>query len=358
MEHIHNIEIKNFKSIRHAVIDGCRRVNVFIGEPNVGKSNILEALGLFMYVINSGVLSEEVGLNDIVRFERFVHLLHFGDTSNESFVQINDSRKCNIEYENAHRLTLKYQYAGNGTGDLLPYSNFVFNFSNLTKPEIVPLFKESIEEYKKITEQYRGIKKYIFSGKNFSNSLSAKDLAVPFGDNLFEVLRYNADVRKEVGELFAQYGLKLSFDSDTKLNVYKELDEFSIFNIPFGQIADTLQRLIFYKTAIQTTKHAVLLFEEPEAYMFPPYIAKFTTDIIFEENDNQYFIATHSPFVLTDFIEELKREELSIYVVGYQNGETVVKRLTDEQIGEVVQYGLDLFFNIENYLDNRLVLND
>ncbi len=42
---IKNLEIKNFKSIKHLSLD-CKRVNVFIGKPNVGKSNILEALGL------------------------------------------------------------------------------------------------------------------------------------------------------------------------------------------------------------------------------------------------------------------------------------------------------------------------
>ena len=47
MSHIKNIEIKNFKSIRHAKIEDCKRVNVFIGYPNVGKSNILEALSLY-----------------------------------------------------------------------------------------------------------------------------------------------------------------------------------------------------------------------------------------------------------------------------------------------------------------------
>ena len=47
MSHIKTIEIKNFKSIRHQKIEDCRRVNVFIGYPNVGKSNILEALGLY-----------------------------------------------------------------------------------------------------------------------------------------------------------------------------------------------------------------------------------------------------------------------------------------------------------------------
>ena len=41
MQKIDNIEIKNFKSIRHQKIEGCKRINVFIGYPNVGKSNIL-----------------------------------------------------------------------------------------------------------------------------------------------------------------------------------------------------------------------------------------------------------------------------------------------------------------------------
>ncbi|UFH52929.1 AAA family ATPase [Spirosoma sp. KNUC1025] len=39
------VEIKNFKSIKDLRLD-CKRVNIFIGRPNVGKSNILEGLGL------------------------------------------------------------------------------------------------------------------------------------------------------------------------------------------------------------------------------------------------------------------------------------------------------------------------
>ena len=42
---IKNLEIKNFKSIKHLEME-CKRINLFIGEPNAGKSNILEALGL------------------------------------------------------------------------------------------------------------------------------------------------------------------------------------------------------------------------------------------------------------------------------------------------------------------------
>ncbi|MGF2413229.1 MAG: hypothetical protein ACQUYJ_12935, partial [Ferruginibacter sp.] len=87
---------------------------------------------------------------------------------------------------------------------------------------------------------------------------------------------------------------------------------------------------------------------------FPPYISKFTSDIIFDKNDNQYFIATHSPFVLNDFMEDMDKEDLSIYVVGLTNGETVVRRLTDEEITEIYQYGIDLFFNLENFLKDAV----
>jgi len=35
------IEIKNFKSIKHIVLKDCKRINLLIGKPNVGKSKAL-----------------------------------------------------------------------------------------------------------------------------------------------------------------------------------------------------------------------------------------------------------------------------------------------------------------------------
>jgi len=40
---IKTLEIKNFKSIKDLKLD-LRRINIFIGEPNTGKSNILETM--------------------------------------------------------------------------------------------------------------------------------------------------------------------------------------------------------------------------------------------------------------------------------------------------------------------------
>ena len=42
---INTLYIQNFKSIRSAVLHP-RRVNLIIGQPNVGKSTVLEAMSL------------------------------------------------------------------------------------------------------------------------------------------------------------------------------------------------------------------------------------------------------------------------------------------------------------------------
>ncbi len=50
---IKKLLIRNFKSIVSAEID-CKRLNILIGPPNSGKSNILEAIGLLSYAGHLG----------------------------------------------------------------------------------------------------------------------------------------------------------------------------------------------------------------------------------------------------------------------------------------------------------------
>ena len=195
------------------------------------------------------------------------------------------------------------------------------------------------------------VKKYIFNTIYNEFKTNGLTLFSPYGQNLVDIIQSNKELRKEVSGLFKFYDLKLLIDQGTNsIRGLKQLDEETIFTVPFYQMADTLQRLIFHKAAIMSNKDSVLLFEEPEAHMFPPYISKFTSDVIYFKS-NQYFISTHSPFVINDFIEDAK-DDLAIYLVGLENGETIIKRMTDEQITEVYQFGVDLFFNLESYLRN------
>ena len=86
MQKITNIEIKNFKSIRHAEIKDCRRINIFVGSPNVGKSNILEALGLYSHF---QLEDNPFKFSDICRVKHFSELF-FNKDAKEATIITND----------------------------------------------------------------------------------------------------------------------------------------------------------------------------------------------------------------------------------------------------------------------------
>ena len=90
MDHfIDHIEIKNFKSIRHLEVGGFKRINLFIGRPNVGKSNILEALSLFSlpYLYQSG----NKKITDIVRLSALQEIFYEGEINSKLFIEINSN---------------------------------------------------------------------------------------------------------------------------------------------------------------------------------------------------------------------------------------------------------------------------
>jgi AAA15 family ATPase/GTPase len=352
MSHIKNIEIKNFKSIRHAKIEDCRRVNVFIGYPNVGKSNILEAMGLISYFGNED--TDIVPLKKLCRYRNVIELF-------------NDGKEKDSEiYFNNYVGVLKFSNQNRSILSFFITSNYWKRASRITEnwwtekefmidSEGKPTTNHSPAKGKIKSGDIVVLKKYNYNQDITSSETNPTVLSFPYGENLTEILKNNSLIREEAGELLAPYNLKFLFQAEKDLYVQKQLDQYSVFQFSVLQVADSLQRLIFHKAAIKSNKNSVLLFEEPEAHMFPPYISKFTADVMYDDNNNQFFITTHSPFVLNDFMENLKKEEYSIYTVGYkkETGETVIRRMTDEEIHEIYQYGVDVFFNLENYLQHE-----
>jgi hypothetical protein len=70
---------------------------------------------------------------------------------------------------------------------------------------------------------------------------------------------------------------------------------------------------------------------------------------IIENKTNQFFIATHSPYILTTLIEQCPVGELAIFVAHYENYETKIKLLNDEEIQNILDTHIDLFFNIRAF---------
>jgi AAA15 family ATPase/GTPase len=311
-----NIKIENFKSLRSVEIKDCKRINLFIGRPNVGKSNILEALSMFS--LKQSKPAESILFRELIRTDSEIDLFFNGDESQIIKIQAD-----------SQLLTYKYDFQ-NGLEKTSGSSDSTDN------PILHP-------------------RKYIFQSHNIKNinltvsNNSETSLSIPFGENLLNILQRNSKLLNECREFFKEYGLQFLIDRGTKtLRISKNIEGGelpTIFTIPYGSIADTLQRIIFYKAAIASNINSILMFEEPEAHSFPPFISHITQEII-HSTTNQFFITTHSPFITNDFLEEI-RDELAIYVVSWKNGETVINKLSKEQLYDVYQYGVDLFYNIE-----------
>ena len=187
------------------------------------------------------------------------------------------------------------------------------------------------------------IKQYKFVHNPALEKLNIPYLIPPFGVNLLNVIQENKQLKNELSSIFAEYGLKLVFDNANQaLKIMKELKGDDVFLLPYSSIADTLQRIIFFKAAIASNENSIILFEEPEAHCFPPYITHIRQEIIDSES-NQFFIATHSPYILDTFLEN-DRNDLAIFMADFKDGQTVIKRLTDAELNDVYEYGIRFIF--------------
>ena len=321
---IKSVSIRNFKSVTSVTLSDCRRINVLIGRPNVGKSNILEALSLFdvPYMVNSSNRS----LKNLLRIENTADLFHNGVSSSPVEIYA-DENSLNVSRGSNNGLSVDITVKG-----MVSKYSFSPSLTLTTKkePEIFP-----------------DILAYFFPRHFTTESSNLRYLLPPSGTNLMETVANISGLKSNLAELFHGYGLKMMFDSGSQQIKAMKENGLDMFLIPFNSLADSLQRLIFYKAAIESNHNKAICFEEPEAHTFPPYISNVVNDII-ASSDNQFFITTHSPYVISSLLESAD-DDLALFVVDMVENSTTVKRLTGKQLQEAYDNGIDMFYNLEAY---------
>lgn len=333
---IHELTIQNFKSIKELKLKP-KRINLFVGKPNTGKSNILEALSLFSDLSKSY-------LNDFVRLEKLRHLFYDGDIHQKVNVEIKgQSGVCyTATLSAASGNSLEYHLTfGLETPPTSDFRHFELIQNDLRDDRGLILVSQDLP-----SKTGFGCKKYAFRKLDHARSdRSSKALQVPFGQNLFYVLETNPILFEKVAEIFDQYGLSLVLNQENDTILTQKKVGRRVFQLPYSLVADTLQRMVFYLAAINSNSESILIFEEPETHSFPPYITELAKTIA-EAKSNQFFIATHSPYLFNTIIEETPKEEVAVFIADYEQYQTVVHQFPEEDYGEIADYGIDIFFNL------------
>jgi AAA15 family ATPase/GTPase len=190
MQKIDNIEIKNFKSIRHQKIEGCKRVNVFIGYPNVGKSNLIEALSIFSISSLDSIFSK------FIRVENSTGLFFNGNISEKAEIKINETNRVVINYES------------DGVKVVNEFDREKYGYDNIDKGRYTLEDRKEASKLSTFTLRHSDMGIFSFSGANFTRDErsiapvyryqferntkfipgASYHLSHPFGENIFDIL--------------------------------------------------------------------------------------------------------------------------------------------------------------------------
>ncbi len=382
---INTLYIQNFKSIRSAILHP-RRVNLIIGQPNVGKSTVLEAMSL----LGSFPFEQKKKfLRSFIRYEKPAQLFHDSLLTDPIRVET-DRDVCLLGRAGKHE-EKRFKYAvlsqtaylllraqmglplleGRGktrTGDDAQLLARLYDHLATagTLPEPGYLYTEFDRDGRcdqpgrgghYLTSvpgwQPRAVKAYRFKhNSHLDRRYADATLRPPHGNNLVQVLEANADLRQEFATLFADYDLRLRVRPDTRrFEVMKEVEGLS-FAYPYSGSGDTLRRYGFHLAAMESNRNTVILLEEPEAHSYPLYVTRLAERIA-QQQANQFFVTTHSPHFFGEVLENMvpyenRMPELAVFVAYYQDFQTKIRQLSDEEVRSLRRNNLDVFNNMQH----------
>ncbi len=356
-EYLNTIEIKKFKSIEHIKFE-CKRVNVFVGPPNCGKSNILESVGLLgaefvcvssekKRVFKNFVRSRKIA--DIFRNKRLKNKIEFKSdlcdyeiiADKLYFSRSDILQDLNIDRNkiptNAVALVLqrfKKKFGDNETAAFFLTEDLSFKFFGSW------FIDSSVKNYK------------------FDDDIVFSDLGRPFlhppdGSNLPEVLNSNEELRAFAAGLFESYGKKMVVTiGDSNVSEQIDLTGSMVAQFPFHLMSDGLKRILFNFAAVITNENSIVLLEEPESHYYPYY-----SKLLAEKaalRDNQYFFTTHNPTFILTLLSKIPKEELAIHYVDFdkKNRCTRIRTLSEGEFQSLLDYDVDPIFELDQLMNS------
>lgn len=327
-EMITNLSIDRFKSIRSLSIP-CRKINLFIGAPDTGKTNILDALAFGSQLGWGLPVGSLLRLRPEIGFDPLFHRQFFDQPFQIRLLLDGSPGRCSIDAKitgQDHRLTVATESQ--------PHIEIVFN----TAPRV---------------DRFQFLRSYTYSSSEAWQYVTPTDIVLPpHGGNLLYIARHNVRVYDFLKETVASLNWKLRFDQTHKVFRLSEVRGDEILDYNLDLLSDSLKRLFFYGAIVLSSKNAVVVLDEPDVFAFPPYPKLLAEMIARDDQGNQYFVTTHNPYFLSTLAEKANTDQLALFVCHRDDdGATAAKLLRPEQVSRVIEMGASVFFNLDDFLE-------
>ncbi|MFN8712817.1 MAG: AAA family ATPase [Bacteroidota bacterium] len=340
---ITTLTIENFKSIKSLKLNP-KRVNVFIGEPNSGKTNILEALSL---------LSEDNlhkgYFNHILRIERAKQLFCEQNSKNTIRIQTNKNKYLIFEdkYNTSNSFPLfNYLLADNQTSSYLSkeiQNTLDISYTHFGNTNVLG------DSFKHNSGFRTNVNYYIYNSTQELSDSTNEVLNQPHGSNIIHVLKSNSELAKLVALYLEEQNRKLGvYEEQQRLEIISEKNGL-LYSYTYLSLSETLRRYFFLEAILKSNNQNVILLDEPDTHAFPPYVKQFAEEIAFQKS-NQFFITTHNPYMLGSLVEKTPTKELAVFICRKENNQTKVYELNEKQILQVMDYDVDVFFNLDRII--------
>lgn len=351
---INELEVNNYRCFEYISMKDISNLVILIGENDAGKSFLLEAVRL---------LGEKENMS-YLNIEGYEYLCFGAEPSADQPIKINAVLDLNHEDRKAIQKSSSSSFVSR---DDLSISlevginnEFSFYWKTIVGEGLPPLFGSKEATYPKFANSKgvfkdgssvsidpasvtQTIERLLHSKIKFipavrdrppaeSEDFFKRDPLLPesteesIKSNASEIVpasqrkwnRYNKDKKQFVNDSMRFVGESIVFDKDIKEGTVP---------IPPYLKGGGVQMILHLLHEIENTSADIVLIEEPENHLHPRLIKKLMKRIkeISEQQGKQFFITTHSPFVIDSGLLS------DVWFIGQEKGSTKIKRVTDKK---------------------------
>lgn len=352
-----HLTIRNLGPLDEVDIE-LRRINVIIGPQSSGKSCVLKTACYCTWVEKRIELTQKVDLfgekdrfiKELVRFHKLE-----GYIRENTYVEY-ESDYMHFSYDNTYKkFTFEWKNRWGYKGVKVTYipaeRNMVAAIPNWFDVQLaddnIRSFMSDWEVARKATVNELAVLNldvsYRYDPMTNSDKVAvAKDVVLDF-TNASSGLQSLIPLYVHLNYLD-----KLQYTQEKKESVQKTLEKRELQRVIYAESNGKEEIYLRYVN----TDHCDIFLEEPEENLFPPTQSRLVEWLLAMsegEYANNLFIATHSPYVLTSFLER-KDVDLSLFLTNINEKCALVKTASEEDIQEIYDNGVDVFFNLESFV--------